>query len=62
MLWIQGGIIDDAMTDTTVFLHINGTYESGPILPTVLEEHCSVTLHDGRVMLIGKTCINLHRV
>lgn len=58
MLWIHGGKIDGTRTNTTVFLHMNGTYESGPILPTDLEEHCSVTLPDGRVMLIGKAYIN----
>ena len=43
------------MTDKTFFIHLNGTVEVGPALPTVLAEHCAISLHDGNVMILGKT-------
>ena len=55
-LWIHGGTIaGQAMTNTTFFIHLNGTVEVGPALPTVLAEHCATSLHDGNVMILGKT-------
>ena len=44
-----------AMTNTTFFIHLNGIVEVGPALPTVLAEHCATSLHDGNVMILGKT-------
>ena len=38
---------------STEYIYANGTVESGPNLPEARDEHCMVTLHDGKVMIIG---------
>ena len=39
--------------DTTEYIYANGTVVAGPNLPTTNHGHCSVTLHDGKIMIIG---------
>ena len=38
---------------TTEYIYANGTVQSGPNLPEARSGHCSVTLHDGKVMILG---------
>ena len=53
-LWVLGGFNDNnGNLDTTEYIHANGTVVPGPNLPTERFGHCSATLHDGRVMIIG---------
>ena len=52
-LFITGGWDDGSKLYTTEYIHSNGTVESGPNLPVAREGHCSVTLHDGKVMILG---------
>ena len=52
-LFITGGWDDGSKLSTTEYIHSNGTVESGPNLPVAREGHCSVTLHDGKVMILG---------
>ena len=35
------------------YIYSNGTVAEGPTMPFGRQYHCSVTLHDGKVMLIG---------
>ena len=35
------------------YIYSNGTVAEGPTMPTERTGHCSITLHDGKVMLIG---------
>ena len=35
------------------YIYANGTVESGPNLPESRQGHCSVTLHDGKVLILG---------
>ena len=51
-LWMLGGYNYDNL-DTTEYIHANGTVVTGPNLPSARRSHCSVTLHDGKVMIIG---------
>ena len=46
-----------AVTNTSLFIHLDGTQSVGPTLPIEVEEHCSVTLHDGRIMMLGKNSL-----
>ena len=34
----------------TLFLSLDGTIKNGPNLPTTRRDHCSVELHDGRLV------------
>ena len=56
-LWVTGGGYQAGNgLDTfksTEFVHGNGTVTMGPDLPTPRYGHCIVTLHDGKVMIIG---------
>ena len=38
---------------STEFIHANGSVTSGPNLPEAKRDHCMVTLHDSKVMIIG---------
>ena len=38
---------------STVFVYANGTVETGPQLPEARSGHCMVTLHDGKVLILG---------
>ena len=56
-LFISGGF----HSNSTEFIHANGTVTSGPDLPVARFGHCMVTLHDGKVMIIGAaTTSSLH--
>ena len=35
----------------TLFLSLDGTIKNGPNLPTTRRDHCSVELHDGRLVI-----------
>ena len=35
----------------TLFLSLDGTIKNGPNLPTTRRDHCSVELHDGRLVV-----------
>ena len=37
----------------TLFLSLDGTIKNGPNLPTTRRDHCSVELHDGRLVING---------
>ena len=37
----------------TEYIYPNGTVAEGPTMPFGRQYHCSVTLHDGKVMIIG---------
>jgi hypothetical protein len=37
----------------TLFLSLDGTIKNGPNLPTTRRDHCSVELHDGRLVTDG---------
>ena len=57
-LWAVGGYVSDhgstrRLTAKTEFIHLDGTVEQGPDLPFALTSTCMVTLHDGRIMLLG---------
>ena len=51
-LFITGGF-DGSDLATTEYIYDNGTVQSGPNLPETRYGHCSVTLHDGKVMILG---------
>ena len=56
-LWITGGGYQAGngldIFKSTEFVHGDGTVTIGPDLPTARYGHCMVTLHDGKVMIIG---------
>ena len=53
-LFISGGHDDSIGTlASTEFIHANGTVTSGTDLPVARYGHCVVTLHNGKVMIIG---------
>ena len=52
-LWVLGGYSALYHFDTTEYIYANGTVVAGPNLPTANHGHCSVTLHDGKIMIIG---------
>ena len=52
-LFITGGHDGSSRLATTEYIYANGTFQSGPNLPEARWGHCSVTLHDGRVMILG---------
>ena len=56
-LWITGGGYQAGngldRFKSTEFVHGDGTVTLGPDLPTARSGHCMVTLHDGKVMIIG---------
>ena len=56
-LWVTGGVYQAGNgLDTfksTEFVRGDGTVTMGPDLPTARSGHCMVTLHDGKVMIIG---------
>jgi hypothetical protein len=52
-LFITGGDDDSSTLATTEYIYANGTVQSGPNLPEARYGHCSVTLHDGKVMILG---------
>ena len=49
------GGLDGSWTtlSSTVFVYANGTVETGPQLPEARSGHCMVTLHDGKVLILG---------
>ena len=51
-LWVTGGW-GGSRLKSTEFVHGDGTVTMGPDLPTARSGHCMVTLHDGKVMIIG---------
>ena len=52
-LFITGGFDGSSRLATTEYIYANGTVQSGPNLPEARSGHCSVTLHDGKVMILG---------
>ena len=52
-LFVTGGHGSGGMSASTEFLYSNGTTQNGPDMPLARIEHCMVTLHDGRVMILG---------
>ena len=52
-LFITGGFDGSSRLATTEYIYANGTVQSGPNLPEARRGHCSVTLHDGKVMILG---------
>jgi len=52
--WITGGRDElSNQLDTTEFISPDGIVSDGPKLPSPRSNHCMVTLHDGKVMIIG---------
>ena len=51
-LFITGGY-DGSYLASSEYIYANGTVESGPNLPEARHEQCMVTLHDGKVMILG---------
>ena len=51
-LWVTGGW-GGSRLKSTEFVRGDGTVTMGPDLPTARSGHCMVTLHDGKVMIIG---------
>ena len=60
-LWVSGGMMAGNVDGTTEYIHANGTVVAGPNLPVARYGHCSVPLHDGKVMIIGGAG-DLHRL
>ena len=52
-LFITGGSDGSSTLASTEYIYANGTVQSGPNLPQARSGHCSVTLHDGKVMILG---------
>ena len=53
-LFITGGYDGNFnMLASTEYVYSNGTVQSGPDLPMARNGHCQVTLHDGKVMIMG---------
>jgi len=52
-LFITGGWDGSRDLATTEYIYANGTVQSGPNLPVARAGPCSVTLHDGKVMILG---------
>ena len=52
-LWITGGNTPNGDASSTEFVYVNGTLKAGPILPSTRDDHCMVTLHDGRIIILG---------
>ena len=52
-LWISGGYYDTNEHASTEFIFSNGTIINGPNMPAIRYSHCMVTLHDGKVMILG---------
>ena len=52
LLFISGGYNNGRLASTE-FIHANGTVTSGTNLPLARQGHCMVTLHDGKVMILG---------
>ncbi len=51
-LFISGGYYNGNLASTE-FIHADGTVTNGPNLPVARYGHCMVTLHDGKVIIIG---------
>jgi len=51
-LFSAGGYNGGSLSSTE-YIYSNGTVAPGPNMPTARHQHCSVALHDGRVMIIG---------
>jgi len=51
-LFAAGGYNGGSLSSTE-YIYSDGTVAPGPNLPNSKNNHCSVTLHDGRVMIIG---------
>ena len=60
-LFITGGHDGRSRLATTEYIYANGTVQSGPNLPEARSSHCGVTLHDGKVMILGGYPTSLHR-
>jgi len=60
-LFITGGNDGSSRLATTEYIYANGTVQSGPNLPESRSAHCSVTLHDGKVMILGAVLSSLDR-
>merc|ERR1719273_97781 len=55
-LWITGGYKDtnSGALKSTEIINLDGTISEGMVyLPYERMGHCSLTLHDGRIMIIG---------
>ena len=52
VLFISGRVSNGQLASTE-FIHANGTVTSGTNLPLARQGHCMVTLHDGKVMILG---------
>ena len=51
-LLVSGGFNEDYLASSE-YIYPNGTVSAGPTMPTGRYSHCTITLHDGRIMLIG---------
>ena len=54
-LFITGGYDGSSTVASTEFCFFNGTTQSGVDLPAARHGHCMVTLHDGRVIIMGSS-------
>jgi len=52
-LWVLGGADIFPNLQSTEYIYANGTVVAGPNLPSGRFGNCPVTLHDGKVMIIG---------
>ena len=52
-LWITGGESPGTYIKTSEKIWANGTVLSGPELPSALNAHCMVNLHNGSVLILG---------
>ena len=54
-LWVTGGFTNNGAAEdaSTEIIYLNGTVRYGPTLPSARDDHCMVTLHNGKVMILG---------
>ncbi len=65
-LWVTGGSFGDTVFNTSEIVHLDGTTEEGPELPSPIEFHCMAKLAPGHFFMAGADVIepqgNLHRI
>ena len=54
-LWVTGGYTNNGINEdsSTEIIYLNGTVTYGPTLPSARDDHCMVTMHDGKIMILG---------
>ena len=52
-LWISGGFDGNEYLFSMEFIFSNGSVINGPNIPDFRNAHCMVTLHDGKIMILG---------